>query len=334
MNLDHILPIVWYCIIGGAVLMYVILDGFTEGVGILMPIAHNQYERNIMMSVVLPTWDGNQTWLVFGVAALYGTFPSAFGTLLPMIYLPIMAMVIAILFRGVAFEYRFKSPNNAHLWDRVIFISSFITAFMQGNILGAFVEGFSHEELLKNYFAWHSPFAYLTGFGVVCGYSLLGATRLIYKLEGPIQYYMYRIAKIALLLVAIFMIAVSIFTPMVDDEVFNFWFNINNMPYLMLLPMVTGLLFLWCWYELHAQKHDHLPFFISYCMFITGFIGLGLSTFPYLVPRTMTIWEAAAPANTLIFVSIGAAIMLPILLAYTFYAYRIFKGKVHEVIKY
>ena len=138
-NLEHILPIVWYCIIGGGILMYVILDGYTQGIGILMPFAHNMHERNMMMSVVLPTWDGNQTWLVFGTAALYGAFPAAFGTLLPLIYLPIMAMVISILFRGVAFEYRMKSTEYAHIWDRVIFTSSFITAFMQGNILGAFV---------------------------------------------------------------------------------------------------------------------------------------------------------------------------------------------------
>lgn len=333
-HLDYILPVIWYCIIGAGILMYVILDGFTQGVGILMPFAHNMHERNMMMSVILPTWDGNQTWLVFGTAALYGAFPAAFATLMPLIYLPIMTMVIAILFRGVAFEYRMKSTEKTHLWDRVIFISSFLVAFMQGNILGAFVEGFHHEELLKNYFAWHSPFSYLTGMGVVFGYALLGATRIILKLDGPLQYYMYKVAKVCLILVSFFMVTVSLATPFVHPEVFNFWFDIKKIPALAILPITTGILFLWCWHELNSQNNDKLPYILSYLMFICGYIGLGLSTFPYLVPRTMDIWQAASPTSTLIFMTPGALIMLPCILVYTFYAYKIFKGKVHDPISY
>ncbi|MEE2770079.1 MAG: cytochrome d ubiquinol oxidase subunit II [Pseudomonadota bacterium] len=334
MNLEFILPLLWYMIIGFAIIMYVILDGYSQGIGILLPFAHNKHERCMMMSVILPTWDGNQTWLVFGTAALYGAFPLAFATLMPMLYLPIMTMVIAILFRGVAFEYRMKSKNHSHLWDRVIAVSSFIAAFIQGNILGAFVEGFNHQELLKDAFAWHTSFAYLTGFGVVCGYALLGSTRLILKLEGRIQKHMYQIAKICLILVAIAMAAVSICTPFVDPTLIKFWFNIDNFLFLAPLPFFTACIFGWCWYELNTQKHDRYPYFLSYLMFIGGYIGLGISTFPYLVPRTITLWEAASPVHSLLFVSVGAVIILPMLLVYTTYAYIVFKGKVKDVIKY
>jgi cytochrome d ubiquinol oxidase subunit II len=334
MNLAYYLPLFWYMIIGFAVIMYVILDGYSQGIGILLPFAKDQQERSMMMSVILPTWDGNQTWLVFGTAALYGAFPVAFSTLMPILYLPIMTMVIAILFRGVAFEYRMKSKDHSHRWDAVIFISSFITAFIHGNILGAFVEGFNHHELLKDAFAWHTSFAYLTGIGVVCGYALLGSTRLIYKLEGRIRAHMYRVAKKCLILVAIAMTLVSICTPFVDPTLFKFWFNINNFLFLAPLPFFTACLFGWCWYELNIQKHDGYPYFLSYLMFIGGYIGLGISTFPYLVPRTITLWDAASPVQALLFVSVGAMIILPMLVVYTSYAYIIFKGKVKDVIKY
>lgn len=334
MTLDFALPLLWYIIIGFAVMMYVILDGYSQGIGILLPFAHSQHERCMMMSVILPTWDGNQTWLVFGTAALYGAFPLAFSTLMPILYLPIMTMVIAILFRGVAFEYRMKSKDHAHLWDYVIAISSFIVAFMQGNILGAFVEGFNHQELLKDALAWHTNFAYLTGLGVVFGYALLGSTRLILKLEGRIQNHMYKIAKKCLILVAISMAAVSIWTPFVDPALIQFWFKIDNLLFLAPLPFFTACIFGWCWYELNIKRHDQYPYFLSYLMFIGGYIGLGISTFPYLVPRTITLWDAASPTHSLLFVSVGAVIILPMLLVYTTYAYIVFKGKVKDVIKY
>lgn len=334
MTLELILPLLWYIIIGFAIIMYVILDGYSQGIGILLPFAKDQHERCMMMSVILPTWDGNQTWLVFGTAALYGAFPLAFSTLMPLLYLPIMTMVIAILFRGVAFEYRMKSKDHAHLWDRVIAISSFIVAFMQGNILGAFVEGFDHQDLLKDALAWHTNFAYLTGFGVVCGYALLGSTRLILKLEGRIQEHMYKIAKTCLILVAAAMLSVSVATPFIDPILFRFWFNIHNFLFLAPLPFFTACIFGWCWYELNSKKHDQYPYFLSYLMFIGGYIGLGISTFPYLVPRSITLWEAASPVKSLLFVSIGAVIILPMLVVYTTYAYFIFNGKVKDVIKY
>lgn len=334
MNLETILPALWYIIIGFAILMYVILDGYSQGIGILLPFAKNQHERNMMISVILPTWDGNQTWLVFGTASLYGAFPLAFATLMPMLYLPIMTMVVAILFRGVALEYRLKSNKHAHIWDRVIFISSFIIAFMQGNILGAFVDGFNHQELLKDALAWHTGFAYLTGSGIVFGYALLGSTRLILKLKGRVQEHMYKIAKKCLILVSIAMAAVSICTPFVDPTLFNFWFNLNNLLFLAPLPFFTACLFGWCWYELNIKRHDQYPYFLSYLMFICGYIGLGISTFPYLVPRSITLWQAAAPIESLLFVSIGAIIIIPMLIFYTSYAFYIFKGKVTDVLKY
>lgn len=334
MTLAEFLPLYWYCIIGLAVLVYVILDGYSQGIGILLPFAYDQHERHLMLSVVLPNWDGNQTWLVFGTAALYGAFPLAFATLLPMLYLPIMTMVIAILFRGVAFEYRMKSTKHIHLWDRVIFVSSFMIAFMQGNILGAFVEGFNDLELTKNALSWHSTFAYLTGFGVVSGYALLGATRLILKLEGRIQAHMYELARSLLIFVTLFMGLVSLITPFVDPTLLDFWFNPKSLIYLIWLPIVTFMLILACIQSLINKQNDHLPYYLSFLIFVCGFIGLALSTFPYLVPRTITLWDAAAPTNSLLFVSIGATIILPVLIAYTSYSYYVFKGKVKEVIKY
>ena len=326
------LAVIWIFIIGFSILMYVVLDGFTLGTGILLPFLRQQHDRDIMLSVILPTWDGNQTWLVLGAAALYGAFPLAFATLLPILYLPIITMVLALLFRGVAIEFRLKTQKWHKFWDIIFFVGSLLATFIQGDMLGTFVQGFDLTKHLS--YAFLTPFAFTSGLGLVVGYALLGATRLIFKLTGELQDIMYHFARLALGLVAIFMAIISLWTPFINPVIFHFWFNLKRLPLLALLPITTTCLFFWCAYELYSKKHDFLPFPLCYAMFFCGYAGLGLSTWPYIVPRSITVWQAAAPDNTLMFMLVGACILLPVLLFYTGYAYKIFSGKVTDVIKY
>ena len=328
------LALIWYFIIIFGVIMYVILDGFTIGTAIIMPFLEDK-EKDIAMSVILPTWDGNQTWLVLGGAAMYGTFPLAFSIVLPALYFPIYIMILALLFRGVCFEFRLKAKEEKPRWDMLFFISSIIIAFIQGVILAKFVGGFNldHGHISLNQDSLTSFFSIFVGFGLIIGYLLLGCTRLILKTEGELQIKLFRFAKIITFIGFLFMIGVSIWTPFIDTKLKDFWFNTDNMKFLALLPLVTILIFATLVWSLY-KNNDIKPYWCTVGIFLCGYIGFILGTFPYIVPHTITLYDAASPTSSLIFTLVGAVIMLPILLFYTWYSYRIFRGKVNEVIKY
>lgn len=329
-----LLILAWAVIISFIIMMYVLLDGFDLGIGILFPwIKHGQY-RDIMMSSVIPVWDGNETWLVFGAAALYAAFPIAYATLLPTLYMPIMILLVSLIFRGVAFEFRFKAQRSQFIWDIAFAVGSTLAAFIQGVILGTFVKGYGDQlPVSHSAYQWFTPFSIFTGIAVVCGYALLGATWLIVKTEGNLQDQLYKAAKILLGLVAFFLVAVSIWTPFIEPRVMERWFSLPNFFYLSILPLMTIAIVAYNFYCLQKRR-EKAPFVLSMGLFIFAYIGFCISAWPYIIPHVVPVWEAAAPPSTLKFILIGSVILLPILLIYTVYSYHVFRGKVKEVIHY
>ena len=322
----------WLGIIAFGIIMYVLLDGFSLGIGILFPLAKNSYQRDIMLSTVIPVWDGNETWLVFGGATLYGAFPTAFALLLPIFYLPIILMVIALLLRGVVFEFYHKAHRSQVIWNWVFFIASVVATLAQGMILGRFLQGFDQFNTLSAY-TWLTPYSVFTAIAVVFGYILLGSTWLIAKTVDDLQQQMRHVAQVALIVVALCLLIVSIWSPFLKQTIFNRWFDWDNWYMLAVLPLFAGIAIV-INFLLLRRHHDMWPFYLSMAIFIFSYIGVGYSVWPYIVPYQVSYIDAAAPASTLRFMLVGAVIMLPILLAYTFYAYRIFKGKVTDVLHY
>ncbi len=329
-----LLILTWATIISLIIMMYVLLDGFDLGVGILFPWIKSSEYRDIMMSTVVPVWDGNETWLVFGAAALYAAFPIAYGILLPTLYMPIMILLVALIFRGVAFEFRFKAQKSQFVWDIAFAAGSILAAFTQGIILGTFVKGYgNHLPLSHSAYHWFTPFTIFTGVAVVCGYALLGATWLIIKTEGVLQERMFKAAKVLLPVVAFFLVSVSIWTPIIEPQVMQRWFSLPNFYYLSALPILTILIVFYNFYCLQKKK-ERLPFILTIGLFVFSYIGFCISAWPYIIPHVLPVWEAAAPPSTLKFILVGAAIILPILLIYTLYSYHVFRGKVKTVIHY
>ncbi|CAM2764507.1 cytochrome d ubiquinol oxidase subunit II [Legionella worsleiensis] len=325
------LPLIFAVLLGFIIIMYVILDGFDLGVGILFPFTANEKERDVMMNSIAPVWDGNETWLVFGGAMLYGAFPKIYGILLPILYMPIMLMLIGLIFRGVSFEFRFKAKKTKPIWNWAFSISSVAVAFFQGVILGAFVQGFSIEEtsMTINNPDWLTPFSLCTGIALVCGYALLGATWMIIKSSGRVQRKMIHQSRGLLILVSLFLVFVSIWTPLHSDEIFHRWYSFPNVFLLSPLPLLALFAVFKIWQSLD-NGNEYKPFIYSIVLFLCAYIGIGISVYPYLIPHQITLWEAAAPDSTLVFILIGVIIMLPILLAYTLYAYYLFRGKSGE----
>ncbi|OGT30888.1 MAG: hypothetical protein A3E87_07865 [Gammaproteobacteria bacterium RIFCSPHIGHO2_12_FULL_35_23] len=324
------LIVTWFAIIAFCVVMYIILDGFTLGTGIVMPWMKIE-ERDIAMSVILPTWDGNQTWLVLGGASLYGAFPLAFSTLLPAFYLPLILMVTALLFRGVCFEFRLKAKQGRKNWDLLFTLSSILIAFLQGLVLGAYVQGVNPGSITNHPYLWLTPFSVMTGFAVIFGYSLLGSTRLVLKTVGSLHDKMRAYAIWASFFVMLFMLVVSVWMPHIVPVIYARWFASSNLYYLMVFPLIAGLAYLGLWFSL-AKNNDYTPYWCVVIIFLMGYFGLGYSMWPYILPYQVTAWQAAAPDNTLKFILVGAGIMIPVLLIYTGYSYRIFRGKVREAI--
>lgn len=330
------LILAWGAIIGFAIIMYVILDGFDLGIGIMLPFVRDEHDRAIMISTIIQVWDGNQTWLVLGAACLYGAFPTAFSAIMPIIYFPILAMLIALILRGVAFEFRLKSTQSIALWDTSFFIGSLMATFSQGVILGTFVQGFGSEApsyLIVPHYQWLTVFSFMTGIGTICGYVLLGCCWLIIKTEGHIQQVAYQFAWYTLALVVIFMVAFSAWTPFLSDFHFQRWLTVEHIPYLAVLPITTGVFFLLCAYGLYA-KIEVLPFTAAIGIFLCGAVGVTISVYPYMVPHSITLTEAAAPRSSLQFMIVGVVIMLPFLLLYTLHSYIVFRGKVTKPVHY
>ena len=329
------LVIVWSFIIVFCIAMYVILDGFTLGTGIVLPFVRDKNQQNLVFSSILPTWDGNQTWLVLSGAAVYGTFPIAFSFVLPTLYFPLMIMVIALLFRGIVFEFRLKATEFAvKRWDTLFSLASFIAALMQGLIIGTFISGFTGavKGMLIPSYHWFTGFSLYTGICLVAGYALLGSTRLILKTSGPLQIMMFRIAKYALIFSALLMFFFCIWAPFTNEHIKHNWF-IEDPVYVLILPLGYIASFLCCAYAL-GKRYDNLPYWASVAMFAFAYLGAGYCVWPYIVPYQFTVFQAAADSKSLMFTLVGALIMIPVLLIYTGYSYRIFRGKVNEKIEY
>jgi cytochrome d ubiquinol oxidase subunit II len=329
--MEAYLPVIWATIIGLAVAIYVIFDGFDLGVGILFPFAESERERDQMMNSVAPFWDGNETWLVLGGAGLMVTFPLAYSIILPALYLPVIVMLLALVFRGVAFEFRWIRVTSKRQWTFVFAAGSTLAAFCQGVILGGLIQGIKMENgaFAGGAFDWATPFAVLCGLGVVTGYGLLGATWLVMKTEGSVARRARIEAKLLLLLVLGFMAIVSIWTPLAFERIATRWFSLPNILFLWWVPAATALVAFAAWRWLDTE-HDVLPFLATIALFLLGYLGLLVSNFPYLIPPSLTIWQTAAAPATHVFFLMGTLVMLPIILGYMIFVYWVFAGKLRE----
>ncbi|MGB5212068.1 MAG: cytochrome d ubiquinol oxidase subunit II [Anderseniella sp.] len=324
------LPHIWAAIIAFAVLMYVILDGFDLGVGMLFVVEHEKHDRDIMMNSVAPVWDGNETWLVMGGGGLFAVFPLAYATVLPALYMPLTIMLLALVFRGVAFEYRWRTARGQFLWNWGFWGGSFVAAFTQGIALGALVQGISITDRAYSggWWDWLTPFSVMTGIAVVFGYTLLGATWLIYKTEGPLQERMQSRAGILAIVTLGFIGIVSAVTPFLDPVYAERWFAWPTAVFSAIVPLLLAAA-AWILYTGLRDKRDATPFLASLALFIVSFVGIGISFYPHIVPPTLTIAEAAAPDSSLLFTLVGAVLLLPLILAYTAYSYWVFRGKMN-----
>jgi cytochrome d ubiquinol oxidase subunit II len=329
------LPLILAFVIALGVIFYVILDGFDLGIGILFPWVRDHEHRSVMINSIAPVWDGNETWLVFGAATLYGAFPLAYSTLLPILYMPIMVMLGSLVFRGVAFEFRGKAHKTRFLWDLAFSGGSIAAAFCQGLILGTFVLG-HFVQGTDFFYSWLTPFSFMTGIAVVFGYALLGSTWLLIKTEGSLQRDMYQASKMLLAIVAFFMLAVSLWTPFLHPDIKYRWFTLPDFFYLLPLPLLSIVAVLLAFYFINrpSPKTEKWPFILSIALFFFAYCGLGISMWPYIVPRQITFWEAASQSYTLKFQLVGTIILLPVLIAYSIFAYRVFRGKVHPDVGY
>lgn len=330
--MNEVLAVAWVIIIGFCILMYVLLDGFDLGIGMLFPLFSDVKDRNLMISTILPVWDGNQTWLVLGIASFYGAFPYAFSLLLPALYLPMFVMVIALLFRGITFEFRLKAKTSLPKWDFLFFLSSAVVTFVQGLILGSFVKGF---ELTNNELSFElfTPFNLTCAISLVFGYTLLAAGWIIAKTKGSLQRRMYNVARICLIVISLSLLIISLWSPFIHPYIKAIWFNPNYMYKLAFLPLITMLIIFLCWRSI-SKKKEFSIFWQAIGIFICSYVGFGISTFPFLVPHVISFFQAAAPASSLLFMLFGALLLLPILIGYTSYSYYIFRGKVTESISY
>lgn len=333
------LPLIWGLLIATAVFMYVLLDGFDLGVGILFPFAPSDTCRDRMIHSIAPFWDGNETWLVLGGGGLFAAFPLAYSVLFPAFYIPLIVMLLGLVLRGIAFEFRFKAetPCARRFWDYVFHIGSLVATFFQGVVLGAFVSGVSvtGRDFSGGPFDWLSGFSVMTGLALVFGYVLLGATWLIMKTEDVTQRWARWVAGYALGFVGLFMVLVSVSVPMMSPRIRDFWFSTPNIYWLSVIPLLTLVVFLWLWGRLARPSADYLPFLLGIGVFFLGYLGLGLSLFPWIVPFHFNLWQAAASMSGLSILLIGIAIILPIILAYTGYCYYVFRGKAsHEPMHY
>ncbi|MBO6550413.1 MAG: cytochrome d ubiquinol oxidase subunit II [Rhizobiales bacterium] len=324
------LAFIWAILIAVAVLLYVVLDGFDLGVGILFPLFKEREDRDVMMNTIAPVWDGNETWLILGGGGLFAAFPLAYATLLPAFYAPIIAMLLGLIFRGVAFEYCAKaSDEDRHWWEWSFTAGSTIAAFCQGLMLGAFIQGIevTGRDYSGGWFDWFTPFSATVGLAVVAAYALLGACWLIMKTEGELQYDMYRVTMPIATIVFAFVGLVSLWTPFLDTDIADRWFTWPNIAFVAPVPILV----LACWAVLFTsikRKHEYYPFLSTLGLFILSYVGFAISMFPYIVPRHFTIWQAANPPESLSFLLYGTLALLPVILGYTAYVYWVFRGKV------
>jgi len=327
MELD--LPLIWAALIAFAVLAYVVLDGFDLGIGVLFPLITGARDRDIAMNSVAPVWDGNETWLVLGGGGLFAVFPLAYATILPALYAPLIAMLIGLIFRGVSFEFRHRTKRGRFLWDWGFAGGSILAAFAQGITLGALVQGIevSGRAYAGGWWDWLTPFSLLTGVGLVVGYALLGATWLIMKTEGHLQRRAMDFAWISAIGTLIFIAVVSLSTPFLNAAYLERWFAWPTIAFSLVVPALVAAC-AWMLFRGLTEHRPAQPFIAALGLFVLCYAGIGISFFPYMVPPSVTIWQAAAPDSSLAFLLVGAVVLIPIILAYTGYAYWVFRGKV------
>jgi cytochrome d ubiquinol oxidase subunit II len=329
-DIATVLPLIWATLIGVAVAFYVVLDGFDLGIGILFPFARNDADRDRMLASIAPFWDGNETWLVLGGGGLLVAFPRAYSIIMPAFYLPIMVMLLALVFRGVTFEFRGMAQRKP-FWNGVFAAGSTVAAVCQGLVLGGLVQGVKVENgaYAGGPFDWATPFCIMCGFGVMAGYALLGATWLMMKTDGEMARRAAVHAKELLAAVLVFLVAVSLYTPLAFPRIGERWLTTPNIFYLAPIPIVTALIAFGAWRWIHARR-ELAPFLSTVALFLLGYIGLVISSFPYLVPPTLTIWDAAAVPSSQLFMLVGTLVLLPMILGYTALTYWLFRGKVAE----
>jgi cytochrome d ubiquinol oxidase subunit II len=324
------LPIIWAFIIAFAVFVYVVMDGFDLGLGILYPLFPAKADRDVIMNSVAPVWDGNETWLVLGGGGLMAAFPLAYAVLMPALYTPIIAMLLGLIFRGVAFEFRWRTAQSErNRWDIAFAGGSLLAALAQGIALGAILQGVHVEgrHYAGGWWDWLTPFSILTGLALVVGYSLLGATWLVMKTEGTLREKSYQLSWWLLFAMLGAIAAVSIATPFLHVQYTQRWFSWPNIiltaPVPIAVAAVSALLL-----RALVNKWDYQPFFLSLALFALSYAGLGISMYPYIVPQSITIWQAAAPKSSQVFMLVGVAVLIPLILGYTSWAYWVFRGKV------
>jgi cytochrome d ubiquinol oxidase subunit II len=325
------LPLVWSGLLAIAVVMYVVADGFDLGVGILFTAAKSENWRDRMMLSVAPIWDGNETWLILGGGGLLAVFYLAYVILLPALYMPLLIMLIALIFRGVAFEFRFKADTSKRVWDYAFHYGSLLATFAQGLVLGAFVQGFEVQgrQFAGGTWDWLTPFSVMTGVGLVMGYGLLGATWLVMKTTGELEIWARRKALLFLFGTIAAMGIVSAWVPFLGRDIEQRWFTWPNIAFLAPVPLLTAYT-AWRIYRSLEMNLQYRPFFLSIGMFLLGFLGLAVSLFPYAVPPALTIWQVANVPSAQMFALIGYSVVMPLTFIYTAYAYYVFRGKVAE----
>ncbi|RYH04577.1 cytochrome d ubiquinol oxidase subunit II [Salipiger sp. IMCC34102] len=323
------LSFIWAGLIAFAVLTYVVLDGFDLGIGILFPFAHGEGDRDVMMNSVAPVWDGNETWLVLGGGGLFAVFPLAYSIVMPALYMPIILMLLALVFRGVAFEYRWKTTRWRGVWDLAFFGGSTMAALNQGIALGALVQGIDIDGRAYGggWWDWLTPFSIMCGLAVTVGYALLGATWIVMKTNGAVSHHMRDVAKPLAVVVLIAVAIVSIWTPFQNADYFGRWFSMPSFVFTLPIPILLLICIVALFTGL-ATGRDRIPFLAVEAIFVLCFIGIGVSFYPYIVPPALTIREAAAPDSSLWFALVGTIVLIPLILIYTAYAYYVFRGKI------
>jgi len=325
------LPLIWAGLIGVAVALYVILDGFDLGVGILFPFAENERQRDQMMRSVAPFWDGNETWLVLGGAGLLVAFPLAYSVILPALYLPVIVMLLALIFRGTAFEFRWIAKPNHRKWDYAFAVGSTLAAFAQGVALGGLLQGVTVQDgaFAGGPLDWLTPFALFCGAALVLGYALLGATWLNMRVEGDVAVEARRLARPLLVAVLAAMGVVSLWTPLTIPRISDIWLTLPNMLFLAPVPILTAGAALLCWRAL-GRDSVALPFITAIALFLLGYLGLAVSNLPYIVPPSITIWQASAAPASQLFMLAGTLFLLPLILGYTAIVFWTFRGRMGQ----
>ena len=327
---------VWTIILGLGVFFYVLLDGFDLGVGILYGFARDTNERNLMMNSVAPVWEGNETWLILGGVGLLAAFPLAFAIIIPAVYFPIALMLLALIFRGVAFEFRFRDAPHRGFWDHGFCYGSAIATFSQGIVLGAFIQGFQTDDRVFSGTSLDcfTPFSLTVGVSLLFGYALLGAGWLVLKTEGELQAWARRSGRIAFAGVGLAVLAVSAWTPLASPDIQARWFSWPNIVYLAPVPIVTALIAWGTYRALSDPQSEWGPFVGAVGLFVMSYFGIGISLFPMIVPHRFTLWEAASAPSTQAFLLVGTLFLLPVILVYTGWSYYVFRGKVRADVGY